>query len=49
MREGGIVSSSRAVLYPQAAQAATTIAEWRAAINEAMAAAAGELRSACTS
>lgn len=49
MREGGIVSSSRAVLYPQAAQTATTIAEWRAAINEAMAAAAGELRTACTS
>jgi orotidine-5'-phosphate decarboxylase len=48
-REGGIVSSSRAVLYPQAAQQATTIVEWRAAIGDAMAAAAAELRSACTS
>ncbi|MEQ1493729.1 MAG: orotidine-5'-phosphate decarboxylase, partial [Terricaulis sp.] len=37
MREGGVVSSSRAVLYPPAAQAATTIAEWRAAIGDAMA------------
>ena len=48
-REGGVVSSSRAVLYPQAAQAAKTMAEWRAAISDAMAAAAGELRAACTS
>jgi len=47
-REGGVVSSSRAVLYPQAAQAAKTMAEWRAAINDAMAAAASELRAACT-
>jgi orotidine-5'-phosphate decarboxylase len=45
--EGGVVSSSRAVLYPQAAQSATTLAEWRAAIGEAMAAAAAELRAAC--
>jgi orotidine-5'-phosphate decarboxylase len=48
-REGGVVSSSRAVLYPQAAQAAKTMAEWRAAIGDAMAAAASELRAACTS
>jgi orotidine-5'-phosphate decarboxylase len=47
--EGGIVSSSRAVLYPQKAQMAKTTAEWRAAISEAMAAAAAELRAACTS
>ncbi len=47
--EGGIVNSSRAVLYPQKAQAATSIAEWRTAIGEAMAAAAAELRAACTS
>ena len=46
--EGGIVSSSRAVTYPQAAQAAKTMAEWRAAIDTAMAAAAAELRAACT-
>jgi orotidine-5'-phosphate decarboxylase len=46
--EGGVVSSSRAVLYPQQAQAATSMAEWRTAIGDAMAAAAAELRSACT-
>jgi orotidine-5'-phosphate decarboxylase len=46
--EGGVVSSSRAVLYPQAAQAAKTLSEWRAAISDAMAAAAAELRAACT-
>jgi len=45
--EGGIVSSSRAVLYPQAAQAAKNMSEWRAAIHDAMAAAAAELRAAC--
>ena len=45
--EGGVVSSSRAVSYPPAAQGATNLNEWRAAINEAMAAAAGELRAAC--
>lgn len=45
--EGGVVSSSRAVLYPPAAQEAGTLAAWRAAINDAMAAAAGELRAAC--
>jgi orotidine-5'-phosphate decarboxylase len=46
-REGGVVSSSRAVAYPQAAQAAKTMEDWRAAINDAMAAAAAELRTAC--
>lgn len=45
--EGGIVSSSRAVSYPAAAQTATNLNDWRAAINEAMAAAAAELRAAC--
>jgi orotidine-5'-phosphate decarboxylase len=48
-REGGVVSSSRAVSYPAAAQAAKTIDEWRAAIGEAMAAAAVELRAVCAS
>lgn len=47
--EGGVVSSSRAVLYPQTAAEARTMADWRAAIAEAMAAAAAELRAACTS
>lgn len=46
--EGGVVSSSRAVTYPEAAQAAKSMAEWRAAIDAAMAAAASELRTACT-
>jgi orotidine-5'-phosphate decarboxylase len=45
--EGGVVSSSRAVLYPQAAQAAKNMSEWRAAIGDAMADAAAELRAAC--
>jgi len=45
-REGGVISSSRAVTYPAAAQAAKTIDEWRAAVSEAMAAAAAELRAA---
>jgi orotidine-5'-phosphate decarboxylase len=38
--EGGVVSSSRAVSYPPAAQAAKTLADWRAAVDEAMATAA---------
>ncbi|MGE0742182.1 MAG: orotidine-5'-phosphate decarboxylase [Hyphomonadaceae bacterium] len=46
--EGGVVSSSRAVTYPPAAQAAKTIQDWRAAIEEAAILAAGELRQACT-
>lgn len=46
-REGGVVSSSRAVLYPAAAQTARTLDAWRAAIDDAMAAAAGELRVVC--
>jgi len=45
--EGGVVSSSRAVTYPPQAQAATTLTAWRAAITEAMAAAAAELRAVC--
>jgi orotidine-5'-phosphate decarboxylase len=46
-REGGIVNSSRAVLYPPAAQTAQTFDAWRTAIGEAMANAAAELRAAC--
>lgn len=45
--EGGVVNSSRGVTYPQAAQSAKTMAEWRAAISDAMASAAAELRAAC--
>lgn len=46
--EGGVVSSSRGVTYPPAAQAATTIAAWREAINDAMRQAAAELKAAVT-
>jgi orotidine-5'-phosphate decarboxylase len=46
-QEGGVVNSSRGVTYPQAAQSAKTLAEWRTAISDAMAQAAGELRDAC--
>ncbi|MBI3437230.1 MAG: orotidine-5'-phosphate decarboxylase [Proteobacteria bacterium] len=45
--EGGVVSSSRAVLYPPTAQAAKTLADWRIAIDAAMAQSAAELRDAC--
>lgn len=45
--EGGVVSSSRGVTYPATAQSAATLGAWRAAIGEAMAAAAAELRAAC--
>src|SRR5207237_7192478 len=45
--EGGVVSSSRAVTYPKAAGEAKTMAAWRVAIDEAMAQAAAELRTAC--
>jgi orotidine-5'-phosphate decarboxylase len=46
-REGGVVNSSRGVIYPPAAQAAKNMEEWRAAVSDAMAAAAAELRAAC--
>jgi orotidine-5'-phosphate decarboxylase len=42
-REGGFISSSRAVLYPQAAAGAATLAAWREAVDDAMGAAAAEL------
>jgi len=40
---GGVVSASRSILYPPAAQAATTMADWRFAIDEAIAGASAEL------
>lgn len=40
---GGVVSASRSVNFPPAAQAATTLDEWRAAIIEAIKAAQGDL------
>lgn len=44
--EGGVVNSSRAVTYPQGAEAAKSMVEWRALIDAAMTRAAGELRAA---
>ncbi|MBL8536709.1 MAG: orotidine-5'-phosphate decarboxylase [Hyphomonadaceae bacterium] len=46
--EGGVVSSSRAVCYPEPAQRANTLADWRSAVEEAVKNAASELRAACT-
>lgn len=43
---GGVVSASRSVLYPPAATAARTMADWRAAIDEALGAARAELAAA---
>ncbi|MGE3143160.1 MAG: orotidine-5'-phosphate decarboxylase [Hyphomonadaceae bacterium] len=44
--EGGVVSSSRAILYPKGAEAAQSLAEWRALIAGAMDAAHAELAAA---
>lgn len=46
-REGGVVNSSRAVLYPEAAQRATSLKDWQDAIAAAMDAASADLRAAC--
>jgi len=43
-REGGFVNASRSVLYPPLAARADNLASWRAAIAEAMDAAAQDLR-----
>jgi orotidine-5'-phosphate decarboxylase len=45
-RRGGVVSASRSVLYPPAAKAARTMADWRAAIDAAVEAARAELAGA---
>ena len=47
-REGGVVNSSRGITYPAAAQGAKSIAEWRAAVEDAVIRAAGELRDAAS-
>lgn len=47
-REGGVVNSSRGVTYPAPAQAARTLSDWRAAIEDAVVRAAGELRDAAS-
>lgn len=46
--EGGIVNASRAILFPETAQAARTLPDWRAAIQARMQAARAELAQACT-
>jgi orotidine-5'-phosphate decarboxylase len=43
-REGGVVSSSRAITYPPGADSAKSMSEWRALVDAAMTRAAGELR-----
>jgi orotidine-5'-phosphate decarboxylase len=43
---GGVVSASRSILYPAAAQAAKTLPDWRAAIDGALEAARAELSGA---
>lgn len=45
--EGGVISSSRAVTYPQGAYEARTMDVWRAFIVDAMTQASTELREAC--
>ncbi|MBI1187871.1 MAG: orotidine-5'-phosphate decarboxylase [Alphaproteobacteria bacterium] len=45
--EGGIVSSSRAVLYPKSADSAASLSAWREAVAGAMDAAHAELAAAC--
>ncbi|MCU0881440.1 MAG: orotidine-5'-phosphate decarboxylase [Hyphomonadaceae bacterium] len=47
--EGGVVSSSRAVLYPGDAQAAATAAAWEQAIDQALDAATDDLQRAVSS
>lgn len=44
--EGGIVNASRAILFPEAAQSARTLPDWRAAIQAGMQAARAELAQA---
>jgi orotidine-5'-phosphate decarboxylase len=46
-REGGVVSSSRAVLYPKGAERAATLPAWRDSVAAAMDAAHAELARAC--
>jgi orotidine-5'-phosphate decarboxylase len=46
--EGGVINSSRGVLYPKAAVSASSLGAWREAVNEAMAQAAADLSRACS-
>jgi orotidine-5'-phosphate decarboxylase len=45
--EGGVINSSRGVLYPKTAAAAQSLSAWREAISAAMADVAADLRRAC--
>ena len=45
--EGGVVNSSRAILYPKAAAEAPSLEAWRAEIESALKRASGELADAC--
>jgi len=44
--EGGVVSSSRGILFPESAQQATSVAEWESAMTANLDATIAELRSA---
>ncbi len=46
-REGGVVNSSRAILYPDAVSADISLPDWRAAVIAAIDRAAEDLRQAC--
>jgi len=46
LREGGVVNSSRGVLYPTGAADAASLADWRALVSQAMEQAAADLRQA---
>jgi len=48
-REGGIVNSSRAILFPESAKSASTAREWEGAIGVALNKAIDELASAIQS
>jgi orotidine-5'-phosphate decarboxylase len=44
--EGGIVNSSRAILYPEAAQASTSVSDWEGAVDAALEGAIEDLSTA---
>ena len=46
-REGGVISSSRALTYPQGAETKQTLTQWRETIDAAIKTAAAELRAVC--
>jgi len=48
-REGGIVSSSRAILFPESAGAVREVSEWESALDAALGKAVDELAAAIQS